>query len=127
MGFLRELAGNADITLLPFGQQWEDLQKAVGGLDLVVSTRLHGLVAAVNQHVPCLGMVVDPKIEGFCLQLGVPSFRPTSKLEWVAVGNRILSYLYLPFDERIPWVSQLPFWKTRALENQFILKKFITG
>jgi polysaccharide pyruvyl transferase CsaB len=126
LSFLRQLSCNADVTLLPLATEWEELQKAIGGLDILASTRLHGLVAAVVQKVPCLGMAVDPKMEGFCLQLGVPFLRPTSKMEWLTVGNRILSYLSEPLEERRPWASQLDFWRARALENQLILKKFIS-
>jgi polysaccharide pyruvyl transferase CsaB len=123
--FLRELSVSQNITLLPLENEWEELQKGVGGFDLVVSTRLHGLVAAVVQNVPCLGVAVDPKIEGFCLQTGVPFLRPTSKTEWLTVGNRILSFLYQPLPERKPWGLQVDFWRARAVENQLILKKFI--
>jgi polysaccharide pyruvyl transferase CsaB len=126
LNFSNELSDRTDIKLLPTEQGWEELQKAIGGLDLVASTRLHGLVAAVIQNTPCFGIVVDPKIEGFCLQLGVPFQRPSSKTEWLTIGNRILSYLDQPLTERKPWALQLAFWKARALENQFILKKYIS-
>jgi polysaccharide pyruvyl transferase CsaB len=126
LNFLRDLSSSAGITLLQVGQEWEELQKVIGGLDFVASTRLHGLVAAVTQNISCLGMAVDPKIEGFCLQLGVPFFRPTSKTEWLTIGNRILSYLYQPLKEQKPWASQLALWRARALENQLILTKYIT-
>lgn len=121
---LKELAVSSDLTILPVSG-WSDLQKAVGGLDLVASTRLHGLVAAVVQNIPCFGVAVDPKIEGFCLQLSLPFYRPTAKSEWLTLGNRIINFLYQPLAERKSWEQQLPFWKARALENQLILKKFI--
>jgi polysaccharide pyruvyl transferase CsaB len=124
--FLQELSASSNIILLALGKEWEDLQKVIGGLDLVASTRLHGLVAAAVQNVPCLGIAVDPKIEGFCLQTGVPFLRPTSKMEWLTVGNRILSFLYQPLNEQKPWEPQRDFWRARALENQIILKKFIS-
>jgi polysaccharide pyruvyl transferase CsaB len=125
LNFLRELSRNANIMMLPLEDEWEGLQRAIGGLDLVASTRLHGLVAAVIQNTPCLGIAVDPKIEGFCLQMGVPFMRSTSTTEWLNVSNRILGLVYQPINERRPWVSQLAFWRARALENQFILKKYI--
>ncbi len=125
LNFLRELSHFQNVALLPLEKEWEDLQKAVGGLDLVVSTRLHGLVASVVQNVPCLGVAVDPKIEGFCLQTGVPFLRPTGKMEWLTVSNRILSFLYQSLPERKPWVRQVDFWRARAIENQVILKKFM--
>ena len=125
LGFLMQVMVESDptIKLLPTQQSWEELQKAVGGLDLAVSLRLHGLVAAVVQSIPCFGVAIDPKIEGFCLQVGIPFFRPTAKIDWLNLSNRILKYLYQPLNERKPWESQVPFWKARARENQFILIK----
>lgn len=122
---IQSLANSMDLKCLAIENSWEELQRAVGGLDLVVSTRLHGLVAAVVQNIPCFGIAVDPKIEGFCMQIGIPFLRPTSKTEWLTLGNRILGYLYQPLAERKPWEFQVPFWKARAYENQIILKRFI--
>ncbi len=123
--FLKELAVQLNLTMLPVQSRWEEFQQVIGGLDLVVSARLHGLVAAVIQKIPCYGLAMDPKIEGFCLQLGVPFLRPATKMEWLTLGNRILTYLYQPSNEKKPWEAQLSFWQTRAYENQLILKKFI--
>jgi polysaccharide pyruvyl transferase CsaB len=123
----QRMAAYREVTLLDKISSWEGLQLAIGGLDLVLSTRLHGLVAAVIQGVPCYGLAVDPKIDGFCLQWGIPFLVLTNDMEKVAIGNKIICFLHQPLEKRLPWISQSDFWKIRALENQVILKQFIQG
>lgn len=123
--FQERLAGESGVTILPIPHRWEEFQAAAGGMDLLVSARLHGLVAAVVQNIPCYGLAADPKIEGFCLQLGISFTLLATEIEPYHLTNRILKLLEEPEAERKPWHSQLPFWKARALENQLILKEFI--
>ena len=123
--FQKELASRFQIRLLPVINHWEELQKVVGGLDLLASSRLHGLVAAVVQGSACFGLALDPKIEGFCLQLGIDFALLGGAFEPVALSNRILEHLYRSSAERQTYQSQLAFWKARARENQTILKQFI--
>lgn len=125
--FNQKMAAYHEVTLLDEIASWEGLQSAIGGLDLVLSTRLHGLVAAVIQGIPCYGLAVDPKIDGFCLQWGIPFLVLSSDMEKVSVSNKILCFLHQPLEKRLPWISQSDFWKVRALENQAILKHFIQG
>jgi polysaccharide pyruvyl transferase CsaB len=127
MGLLQRLAGAFQVRLLPLQTNWEELQMVMGGLDLVASTRLHGLVAAVVQQVSCYGLAADPKVEGFCVQLGVPFISLTADIEPLGLSNRILGCLAGPIEKQRPWQSQLPFWKTRAFENQVILQHFVVG
>ena len=62
----QKLAAKYEITLLPLPVCWEEMQLFVGGLDLVVSTRLHGLVAAVIQGIPCFGLAVTENRRILC-------------------------------------------------------------
>jgi polysaccharide pyruvyl transferase CsaB len=123
--YLQELSANYGLTILPSDSGWEQLQQAVGGLDLLVSVRLHGLVAGVLQGTPCYGLATDPKVEGFCLQLGIPFSSLSSETEWMAICNKISNYLTDSSEETLAYRVKLPFWKARALENQIILKQFL--
>lgn len=123
--FQKELATRFKLKLLPVVSHWEDLQKVVGGLDLLASSRLHGLVAAVVQGSACYGLAVDPKIEGFCLQLGVDFSLLEGEMEPLALSNQLLEHLNRSPAERLAYQAQLAFWKARARENQAILKQFI--
>ncbi|MGE5604483.1 MAG: polysaccharide pyruvyl transferase family protein [Bacteroidota bacterium] len=122
--FLQEFSANYGLTILNTDEGWEQLQQIAGGLDLLVSARLHGLVAGVLQGVPCYGLAADPKVEGFCLQLGIPFSILTFETEWMGISNKITNFLVHP-QECLGYQSKLPFWKARALENQIILKQYL--
>lgn len=121
-----ELATRLDGDLLAVTEDWEQFQRIVGGLELVLSARLHGLVAAATQAVPCLGLASDPKIDGFCLQLGIPFLSLTPDLDPFVFYRRVSELLERTADERKRLTQQKDFWQVRALENQVILKKFLT-
>lgn len=122
--FLQEFSVNYDLTILT-ADNWEELRQIVGGLDLLVSARLHGLVAGVLQGIPCFGLAADPKVEGFCLQLGIPFTLLTFESEWMAIYNKINGFIAQPSEARLAYQSKLAFWKARALENQIILKQYL--
>ncbi|MCL6590498.1 MAG: polysaccharide pyruvyl transferase family protein [Firmicutes bacterium] len=124
---LQGLAGAFQARLLPLQTNWEEFLGVLGGLDLLVSTRLHGLVAAVVQQVSCYGLAADPKVEGFCVQLGLPFISLAAGVKPLGLCNRILSCLADPIEKQRPWQSQLAFWKARAFENQVLLHRFIEG
>lgn len=123
--YLQELSANYGLTILPSDSGWNQLQQIVGGLDLLVSSRLHGLVAGVLQGIPCYGLAADPKVEGFCLQLGIPFTLLNFETEWMVLYNKIINFLARPYEEALTYRSRLSFWKARALENRIILKQFL--
>ena len=125
--FFKKFSPDFKLTVLPTDDGWEQLQQVVLSLDLLVSTRLHGLVAGVLQGVPCYGLAADPKVEGFCLQLGIPFNLLTFETEWLGICNRIIRFLESPLQECTAYQNKLPFWKARALENQIILKQYLKG
>ncbi|NLW48715.1 MAG: hypothetical protein GXY86_15485 [Firmicutes bacterium] len=124
-GYLQELSTNYGLTILPSDSGWNQLQQNVGGLDLLVSSRLHGLVAGVLQGIPCYGLAADPKVEGFCLQLGIPFTLLNFETESTALYNKISYYFVHSDEEALAYRSKLSFWKARALENRVILKQFL--
>jgi hypothetical protein len=123
--FNQKLAVSYGINLIDPVTSWEDLQTITGGLDLVLSTRLHGLVAAVTQGAPCYGLALDPKIDGFCLQWGIPFQIVSPEVEQLSLGNKILCFLHQPREKQLTWITKMDFWRVRALENQAILKQFV--
>ncbi len=123
--FLRGFAADYGLTILNTDQGWEGLQQIVGGLDLLVSARLHGLVAGVLQGVPCYGLAADPKVEGFCVQLGIPFSLLNFETEWIGIYNKVANFLAEASKECLAYQLKLPFWKARALENQIILKQYL--
>jgi polysaccharide pyruvyl transferase CsaB len=123
----QKLAAEHDLNLLERITSWEGLQAVIGGFDLILSTRLHGLVAAVIQGVSGYGLAIDPKIDGFCLQWGLPFQVLTEDSEEISLANKVLGFLHQPLEKQLTWVSRMDFWRVRALENQALLKQFIQG
>lgn len=123
--FLQEFSAKYDLKILNTDAGWEGLQQLIGGLDLLVSVRLHGLVAGVLQGVPCYGLAADPKVEGFCLQLGIPFTLLTFETGWMEIYNKVTNFLGKASEDCLAYKAKLPFWKARALENQIVLKQYL--
>ncbi len=43
----------------------EDIMGIINGLEMMIAMRLHSLIYAASQGVPMVGLIYDPKIEGF--------------------------------------------------------------
>jgi polysaccharide pyruvyl transferase CsaB len=54
----------------------QDLIGALGAMDVVVGVRLHALICAVGQGVPCVGLTYDPKVSAFMTEFGLPGVLP---------------------------------------------------
>lgn len=121
----QRLSKDFGIPILPVENCWEMLQKAAGGLDLLVSARLHGLVAAVIQGTPCFGLALDPKIDGFCIPLQINYCPLSADTQPLSLGNRILNDLKHPVNvSKSRWLLW-NFWQRYALKNQTVLKHFM--
>lgn len=64
---LEEILVNSDcdVGLLRDRLHPRELMAFLGSLDLVVGMRLHSLIFASVMGVPCVGLVYDPKVQGF--------------------------------------------------------------
>jgi polysaccharide pyruvyl transferase CsaB len=58
-----------------------DTYKVIGSMGMVIGMRLHALVFAAGAGVPMLGLVYDPKIEGFMEYINQPSAGDVRKLD----------------------------------------------
>jgi polysaccharide pyruvyl transferase WcaK-like protein len=120
-----ETAAGLGIVFIVENRDWERLQCIIGGLDLVISAKLHGLAAAVDQAVPCYGLAADPKIEGFCLQLDIPYERVTIGHDLLDLSQKIQGFLAEPLEERRRWLPKSDYWKALARENGYILIDYL--
>lgn len=48
----------------------EDIMGVISKLDIIVAMRLHSLIYAATQAIPMVGLVYDPKVEGFLDSIG---------------------------------------------------------
>lgn len=111
------------ITYLPTCRDgWTSLQAAAAGLDLVVSARLHGLVAGVIEERPVFGLAIDSKLEGFCDWLKLPYWLISARQSNVMLIEAIRAQLGRRDAYQPPGGS---LWRASALENRELLKRFI--
>ena len=123
--FLERIATKLGLAVLTTDREWEELLWVVGGLDLLVSSRLHALVAATTQLVPTYGLAIDSRLEAFCRQLELPYTLLTAETQWLPLAERIKERLedlktvtgYAP--------TQLKFWHSQAVENWRVLGNFL--
>ncbi len=76
-GYCEELAGRIPEASLfdaaGYGARRGNAALAViGGAQLVIGYRLHGLVTAAARGIPALGVAYDPKVQSFCYEMGYP-------------------------------------------------------
>ncbi|EOC99539.1 polysaccharide pyruvyl transferase CsaB [Caldisalinibacter kiritimatiensis] len=67
----------------------EDMMGIIGKLDLIIAMRLHSLIYAATQAIPMIGLVYDPKVEGFLNLLGIDTKIDINNLELVELCTMI--------------------------------------
>lgn len=69
---LERMARRDEVEIVESAAEYGALQELLGGLDLVVSTRLHGLIFAANAGVSGIGINLNTKVRAFLCDLGLP-------------------------------------------------------
>lgn len=92
----------------------QDLIGLLGAMDVVVGVRLHALICAAAQGVPCVGLAYDPKVSAFMTEFGLPGVLPVG-----ATGLALAEALARTWDGRTVLRSRLlaalPDARTRAM------------
>lgn len=74
----------------------------IAGARLVLSHRLHGLIAAAANGVPGFGVAYDPKVESFCNSFSLPWSYPAELHEPEALGRlRMLAIAERPLHSQM--------------------------
>lgn len=60
----------------------EDIMGIIKRLEIIVAMRLHSLIYAATQNVPMVGIVYDPKIEGFLKSIDMGHMCPAEDLKF---------------------------------------------
>ncbi|MCB1221976.1 MAG: polysaccharide pyruvyl transferase family protein [Planctomycetales bacterium] len=82
LGFAQEIVAECvgDAQLAPgVDQPQPDYWQLTRHAQLVITSRLHGLIAAAGALVPCLGIAIDPKISQIGTELGFPWCFPATQ------------------------------------------------
>ncbi len=122
-----KLVRSLGVKSLPVPRNWRILQQAIGGFDMVISCRLHGLIAAVIQNIPCVGLAADLKIAAFCLEHGINYLSLDEKTNPALFYHMITTQLRQPVLKTRPARLPLSHWQSQALENRVILGKVLRG
>jgi polysaccharide pyruvyl transferase WcaK-like protein len=69
---IERMAHHSEAEIVESAAEHEALQALLAGLDLVVSTRLHGLIFAANCGVPGIGINLNTKVRAFLCDVGLP-------------------------------------------------------
>lgn len=80
----------------------QDLIGILGAMDVVVGVRLHALICAAAQGVPCVGLAYDPKVSAFMTEFDLPGLLPVS-----ATGLAVAEALARAWDGRTVLRSRL--------------------
>ena len=67
----------------------EDIMGIINKLELIIAMRLHSLIYAATQAVPMIGLVYDPKVNGFLELIGIDAKCDVDKLEVVDLCTSI--------------------------------------
>lgn len=133
MHFPADLAISRDIASKMKGKPYiinnkYDIYKTLGivkRLEMMVGMRLHALIYATNLAVPVIGLIYDPKVEGFLQYVSQPSAGDVSRLDlesFKAVVDRV-------WTDRASIKSQLsaanPELRDKALSNAEIAIKLL--
>ncbi len=101
---MRELISNLEhperVMLTNFGEP-EEVQALVGRCSLVLSSRLHLIILALNCLVPCIGIARGSKIPFFLDEFGLPCTGSTEHIDFAALSEMVNYYLDLEgFNEQ---------------------------
>ncbi|MTI71513.1 MAG: polysaccharide pyruvyl transferase CsaB [Firmicutes bacterium] len=67
----------------------EELMGVINNLEMIIAMRLHSLIYAATQAVPMVGIVYDPKVDGFMDTIGLESKINIDELEKVELFTKI--------------------------------------
>lgn len=93
---MRKLISNLEcperVMLTDFAEP-EEVQTLVGRCSLVLSSRLHLIILALNRLVPCIGIARGSKIPFFLDEFELPCAGSTEDIDFVALSEMVNLYL----------------------------------
>ena len=89
----------------------------VSRFDLVLGMRLHALIYAVSLSIPIIGLIYDPKVQGFLDYVGQPSAGHVSTLDYDNLKALVDNVWENKQNIRTKLETENPKFKRKALEN----------
>lgn len=105
---LRDLVKTENCYVLQNKYPVEEIMGIIKGMDIIIGMRLHTLIYAATQEVPMVGLVYDPKIEGFLKEMDISS--------WIKVDSMDDSNLYKLFQET--WNNKVELRKSISIKHE---------
>ena len=103
----------------------EDLMGIIKNLEILIAMRLHSLIYAATQGVPMVGIVYDPKIEGFLKSINMDFMCPTENLKYHELVKKI-DYVWenrKELKEKLEILDDK--MKKEALKNIYMAKELL--
>lgn len=120
-----EKVENKNTYLLSAKYSVEDLMGIINRLEIILAMRLHSLIYAASQGTPMVGIVYDPKIEGFLRSINMDYMCPAEGLRY----EELIEKFNIVWDNRKSLREDLnkldEHLKGEALKNTYMVEKLL--
>jgi polysaccharide pyruvyl transferase CsaB len=103
----------------------EDIMGIIKNLEMIIAMRLHSLIYAASQGTPMVGIVYDPKIEGFLKSINMDYMCPAEGIEY----QDLIEKIDMVWDNRGNYKESLvkvdQYMKKEALKNTHMAKALL--
>lgn len=103
----------------------EEIMGIIKNLEIIIAMRLHSLIYAATQEVPMIGLVYDPKIEGFLKSIDMDFMCPVENLKHQGLVEKV-DYVWENREElRVQLMALDKNMKDQALKNTYMAKELL--
>lgn len=103
----------------------EDIMGIIKNLEIIIAMRLHSLIYAASQGTPMVGIVYDPKIEGFLKSINMDYMCPAEGIEY----SDLIKKIDMVWDNREDHKGNLEeldqYMKKEALKNTLMARELL--
>lgn len=108
------------LTISPLDRD-DKMIRLFSRMSIVVAMRLHALVFAAGQGVPLLGIVYDPKVDGFLEYLGQKNYIPLQDV----TAERLETEIERTMTTGVPTAASVARLRSLAAENGHYVRKVL--
>ncbi|NLY66772.1 MAG: polysaccharide pyruvyl transferase CsaB [Tissierellia bacterium] len=105
----------------------EDIIGIIRKLEFIIAMRLHSLIYAAVQNIPMIGIIYDPKIEGFLNSINMDKMSTVEDLEY----KKLVEFIDYTWENRNELINRLKElnkpMKEEALKNIHIALKLLNS